>query len=188
MQGQRVTLKPFTREAYRQRYDWQTDPDVSYYAHGQKYAVTAPVDAFMNGYERCLAEDPSRSGLFAVYGDGDELIGEVDYREMDLVTRSAVIGVTLGKKEIWGKGYGTDAVRTLCIFLFERFALERIQLDTWAENTRAIRSYEKVGFQIEGTLRKATLVNGVPSDVVIMGLLRDELKVRRNKSSYGRTD
>ena len=160
---------------YQQRYVWHTDPEVSYYAHGQKYAMTAPFDAYMNGYERYLGENPNEAGLFAICTDTDELIGEVDYCGMDLVTRSAVIGVTLGKKDVWGKGYGTDAVRTLCRFLFERFGLERIQLDTWAENARAIRSYEKVGFQIEGKLRKATLVNGVPSGMVIMGLLRDEL-------------
>lgn len=175
LQGQRVTLKPFTREAYRQRYEWQSDAVVSYYAHGQKHAMTAPLDAYMDEYNRYLGEDPNGSGLFAVYSETDELIGEVDYREMDLVNRSVVIGISLGKKDIWGKGYGTDAVRTLCQFLFERFGLERIQLDTWAGNARAIRSYEKVGFRAEGLLRKATLVSGVPSDVVVMGLLKHEM-------------
>ena len=63
-------------------------------------------------------------------------------------------------------------VRTLCKFLFQRFALSRIQLDTWDGNARTIRSYEKAGFQIEGRLRKATLVKGEPADMSNMGLIR----------------
>lgn len=90
LQGQRVTLKPFTREAYRQRYEWQSDAVVSYYAHGQKHAMTAPLDAYMDGYNRYLGEDPNGSGLFAVYSETDELIGEVDYREMETLVPFAV--------------------------------------------------------------------------------------------------
>ena len=52
--------------------------------------------------------------------------------------------------------------------------LRRIQLDTWAGNERAIKSYTKVGFQIEGRLRDAALVNGQPMDQIVMGLLRSE--------------
>ncbi len=101
-------------------------------------------------------------------------IGEVSYRDMDLVAGTAVLGIMIGDKSYWGQGYGTDAVRALCRFLFDRFRLRRIQLDTWAGNERAIKSYTKVGFQIEGRLRDAALVNGQPMDQIVMGLLRSE--------------
>lgn len=174
--GNLVQLKPISRDQFRKVYEWQVDPEVSYYVYGEPYACTAPEEAFMQSYDPMYLENnPRENAVFGIFvNEDDEFIGTVDYRDVDLVVGSAVIGATIGNKQYWGRGLGTDAVRTLCTFLFQRFALSRIQLDTWDGNTRAIRSYEKVGFQIEGRLRKATLVKGEPADVIIMGLLRQD--------------
>lgn len=61
---------------------------------------------------------------------------------MDLVAGTAVLGIMIGDKSYWGHGYGTDAVRTLCCFLFDRFRLRRSQLDTWAGNEWAIKLHQ----------------------------------------------
>jgi len=147
-----------------------------YWGTGEPYMSSIiPEDAFMKQYETIILEDHHReSGMMGIFTESDEFIGEVSYREMDLVARTAVLGIMIGDKNFWGRGYGTDAVRTMCHFLFQRFQLRRIQLDTWSGNERAIKSYLKVGFQVEGTLRQATLVKGIPTDQVVMGLLRSE--------------
>lgn len=53
-----------------------------------------------------------------------------------------------------------------------------MELDTWDGNIRAIRCYEKCGFQIEGRLRGAKFIDGQPRDVILMGILREEYSVQ----------
>jgi RimJ/RimL family protein N-acetyltransferase len=69
---------------------------------------------------------------------------------------------------------GTDAQRTLLAFGFGTLRLERIWLTVDADNARAIRSYQKVGFRQEGYMRNARQVNGRPADGLLMAILREE--------------
>lgn len=161
---------------FHQYYVWRLDEEVMYWGVGDAYGSSmVPEDAFMKQYETVILEDNHReSGMFGIFTESDEFIGEVSYREMDVVSGTAVLGIMIGEKDFWGRGYGTDAVRTMCQFLFRRFRLRRIQLDTWSGNERAVKSYLKVGFRLEGTLREATMVNGIPTDQIVMGLLRTD--------------
>jgi len=179
LHGKKVTLKPFTREMYSKYYQWCLDDEVMYYAFGEPYMYSViPEEAFMQGYDSgVLGSKSNEGGMLGILTETDELIGEIDYREVDLLRGTAVLGIMIGEKQFWGKGYGTDAVRTMCHFLFQRFGLRRIQLDTWYGHERAVQAYTKVGFQIEGRLRKAGIVRGVPTDQIIMGLLREDFKV-----------
>ncbi|MEN6401563.1 MAG: GNAT family protein, partial [Armatimonadia bacterium] len=79
-------------------------------------------------------------------------------------------------KEYWNGGYGTDAMLTLCGFGFNQCNLHRIQLDVFAENARAIRCYEKVGFVHEGRRREAIFRHGRYQDLIVMGLLAEEYR------------
>lgn len=88
----------------------------------------------------------------------------------------AELGVALTNKAAWGRGYGTDTVRTLCRFGFEEMNLHRIELLVFAQHTAARRVYEKVGFVEEGVARKAHWGDGDWYDDVHMGLLRTDFR------------
>ena len=64
--------------------------------------------------------------------------------------------------------------------------LQRIELHVYAGNTRGIRAYERVGFRLEGTLRRAQFVGGRYVDVLVMGLLAEELVEEGANDSVGR--
>jgi RimJ/RimL family protein N-acetyltransferase len=87
---------------------------------------------------------------------------------------NASFGISIGEKSEWSKGYGTDALRTICDFGFGQLRLERVELDVYDDNHRAKRSYGKAGFVGEGVLRHAHYSGGRHHDVVRMSLLRDE--------------
>ncbi|WP_232306033.1 GNAT family N-acetyltransferase [Pontibacillus litoralis] len=125
-------------------------------------------------YNKNLEKVEKQDGcVFSVYTASDQThIGVCDYRDVNLVTRTATIGISIGHKDYWNKGYGTDVIQTLVCDLFKRMNLRRIQLDTWSGNERAIRAYEKCGFSIEGILKENEYVNGKYYDTIIMGLLR----------------
>jgi RimJ/RimL family protein N-acetyltransferase len=105
--------------------------------------------------------------------DGEPL-GTCDIRDIEPRARTARTGIWI-KKAFWGRGYGTDAMRTLCRFAFRQMNLQRIELLVYETNPAAIRSYEKVGFRREGTLRRAQFLGGRHVDAIVMGLLDEEL-------------
>jgi len=104
--------------------------------------------------------------------DGEPL-GTCDLRDIEPRARTAHVGIWI-KQAYWGRGYGTDAMRTLCRYGFRVLNLQRIELVVYESNPAAVRSYEKVGFRREGTLRRAQFLGGRYIDVFVMGLLSEE--------------
>ena len=112
--------------------------------------------------------------LAVVDRESGALVGDVALHTMDPESRSGFIGLLIGP-EHRGRGYGTDATRAICRFGFDMMNLHRIELDVYAENARAIRCYEKVGYQMEGRLRDAVFKFGKYQDILRMSVLEGEL-------------
>jgi RimJ/RimL family protein N-acetyltransferase len=106
--------------------------------------------------------------------DGDKLIGELGLDIVDWSGRDAFVGLGIGETEYWSKGYGTEAMNILLRFAFSEINLRRMTLTVFEYNPRAIRSYEKAGFQHEGRLRKILNKEGKRWDMLYMGILREE--------------
>jgi RimJ/RimL family protein N-acetyltransferase len=83
-----------------------------------------------------------------------------------------MVGIGLGDRNYWGRGYGTEAMRLVVNYAFAELNLARVGLEAFAYNTRAVRSYEKVGFSLEGRQREQMRRDGRRLDVVRMGILR----------------
>ena len=114
--------------------------------------------------------------IFAIRMVGeDRLIGSCQLRHIDPVHRSAELQIRIGEADLRGQGFGTEAVRQLVRFGFRDLNLHRVYLNVFAANERAIRAYEKAGFQREGLLREAAHIDGRYVDVVVMGIVRSEL-------------
>ncbi len=112
--------------------------------------------------------------FFAVCELGDDrFIGTVWFKEVNHFDANAELAIYMDRDHI-GSGWGTDAQRTLIEFGFGTLGLERIWLTVNADNPRAIRSYEKVGFQREGVMRRSFRVKGRLTDSLLMSILRDE--------------
>lgn len=179
IRGKKVELRPISLDDFRYQYFWRNDEETA--------RLTAASDAmfYNNISEEKLEEifqevylnfDKNVEYEFSIYTYDDVLIGKCGYRELNLASRRCTVGITIGDKDYRNHGYGTDALRTLIRYLFNTMNLERIQLDTWSGNERAIRSYEKCGFVLEGRLRRNDFIDGKYYDTIIMGLLKEEFK------------
>ncbi|WP_248868690.1 GNAT family N-acetyltransferase [Streptomyces halobius] len=71
------------------------------------------------------------------------------------------------------RGIGSEAIRLLLDYAFERVRLHRVQLEVFAFNDRARRAYEKCGFEVEGRKREALVWGGEWHDVLMMAALCD---------------
>ncbi len=124
-------------------------------------------------------KDPPESYLFAVHRlEDDRLIGDVGFDAVYLPHGEAFVGIALGERDCWGKGYGTDAMRTILRFGFSELNLRRVSLNVFEYNPRAIRSYEKIGFKHEGRVRHFLNRDGQRWDMIYMGILREEWEAR----------
>jgi RimJ/RimL family protein N-acetyltransferase len=115
-----------------------------------------------------------RTATFAIETVSGELVGVCSLEDASPSVRSAALGIWIGTP-FWDRGYGTDAVRTLCRFGFREMNLQRIGLSVYDTNPRAAHVYEKVGFKEEGRALRAHFIGGRHVDVMRMGLLAEDL-------------
>lgn len=111
---------------------------------------------------------------FAIDTKDSTHIGGISFHQAVAEDRRAEIGITIGDKAYWSKGYGTDAMRTLMRFGFDEMNLYRIELTVDARNERAQACYRKCGFVEEVRLRQHRYAEGAYHDTLWMGILRDE--------------
>ena len=174
--GQRIRLRPVEKDDLPRFVKWFSDPEVRAYL-----AIYMP---FSQGqeerwYERNLtASDAQAWAIDAQPADmavGPWLhIGSCGFHNLEWRHRSGEVGIVIGARDYWGRGYGTDTMQTLVAWGFYTLNLNRVHLRVYADNPRAIRCYEKVGFQLEGRLRQDNFHNGAFRDTLVMAVLRDD--------------
>jgi len=106
--------------------------------------------------------------------EDDRIVGGIGLDGLNWAHRESFVGIGLGQKEDWGKGYGTDAMKIILRYAFTELNLRRVSLDVFEYNPRGIRSYEKAGFVVEGCVRGMVFREGRHWDVIYMGILREE--------------
>ena len=173
LHGELVRLAPIEPEAYApvgSRWGRQSD-------YWRLLAAEPPslfsAKASQKWLEKVLEGD-SRFSFNIRTLEGDRLIGDIGLDGIDWVHGDTFVGISIGEKDCWGKGYGTDAMRVILRYAFTELNLQRVSLTVFAYNPRAIRSYEKVGFVHEGRMRQFLNKEGRRYDMLFMGVLRDE--------------
>lgn len=178
--GGRVRLRAVERPDVEKFHVWINDPEVT-----EGLALYLPMsmrdeESWFEG----IAHRPPQEKPLAIDcrdGDGWTLIGNSGFFDLDHTAHSGEIGIMIGVKSYWNKGFGTEAMLLLMQHGFETLNLHRIFLRVYASNPRAIRSYEKAGFAHEGRLRDAVYQRGNYGDVLIMSVLRPEWDAKRKQ-------
>jgi len=170
IRGQKVSLRAIEEEDLEDCWRWINEPEVV-----RNLMLRYPVSRLA---ERDFIERATKPGpndkVFAIDTLEGLYIGNCGLHGISWEDRRAIFGIFIGECAQWDKGYGTDATRTLVRYGFEEMNLKRIGLQVFADNERAIRCYEKVGFVREGVLRQYRYRGGAYMDTVVMSVLREE--------------
>ena len=75
---------------------------------------------------------------------------------------------------MWDRGFGSESCGLLLKYAFKKINLNSVQLGVNANNQRAIKAYEKVGFVKEGNRREFLYCNGEYCDMMVFSVLRSE--------------
>lgn len=177
IQGERVRLLPAEMGMAPQFASWMNDPMTRHLIGGAAYPVSLAAE---EDWVRAHIDPSWEHGVFLVIeatdGPSPVVIGSVELRHLSAEARRGEVGILVGDPAYRGRGYGTEALGLLCRFGFQELGLERIELDTSEFNTRAVRSYEKLGFVVEGRRRRRAYLAGRYYDTIVMGLLREEFR------------
>jgi RimJ/RimL family protein N-acetyltransferase len=171
MHGILVRLRGFEKSDADAMNRWASDEDVVRW-HGPPNwpASHAQQERYI---ERATAAD-SADKAFAIETLDGKLVGDCGLRNIDWKTRKAEFFITIGEKQLWDKGFGTDALRVAIRLAFDKMNFNRLWLTVLADNPRAVRCYEKCGFVREGLMRQESFVDGKYRDVFLMALLRED--------------
>ena len=107
-------------------------------------------------------------------------IGGCSINELNVKNRNCTIGIMIGDKEYWSKGYGSDALKILIKFIFEELNINKIKLGVFAFNERAKACYKNIGFKEEGLLKNEIFREGKYHDEILMALFAKDYFNREN--------
>jgi len=174
--GRRLDLRPISMADAELFVRWLNDPDVSQYL-GRELPLTLEEEKAWIGKQ---AGDPSNFVLVLVHREERSPIGSAGLHGVSGPNRKAVFGIQIGEKEFWNQGLGLEATELMLEIAFERLNLNRVELDVYETNPRAIRVYERAGFRAEGVARQGRWIRGSYVDVRRMAVLAEEWRVRKS--------
>ena len=131
-------------------YRWATDSDNARWWYGEMQGDTPPsYEKFLEDWKPhyFVDEESEKGRCFVIEVDG-KAIGQVNYNQIDRADDSVELDILIAEDENTGKGFGTDALKTLCRYLFDEMGILKCWIEVIKENPRAIHAYQKAGFVI----------------------------------------
>ena len=171
--GDGLRLRAVERSDLPRFVQWLNDPEVT---AGLMQNLPLSLLSEEQWFETMIKRPQEEQTLVIEIQDGQEWkpVGDCGFHEIDWKSRSASVGIFIGEKSYWSQGYGTQVMRLLLRIGFEKLNLNRVALEVFENNPRAIRAYEKAGFVHEGRRRQGIYKNGQYLDILLMSVIRSE--------------
>jgi RimJ/RimL family protein N-acetyltransferase len=177
LEGSRVVLRRHVPDNLRAFERWYADPDVARLTRYQDGPMRPDeIERFFTS----RVVGPDSLALAVHVRASNRLIGTCAFSQLDGDNGSALYHITIGEKDCWGRGYGTEATQLMLRHAFESLNLHRIALSVFEFNERAIRAYARCGFIVEGRSREAIWREGRWWDEITMSILEPEWRAARN--------
>ncbi|MBU0677862.1 MAG: GNAT family N-acetyltransferase [Verrucomicrobia bacterium] len=174
LEGERVYLRRIAMSDATPEYArWLNDPDTTRYMESGRHEET------IKSLRQYIVKYENRNDvlfLAVVLKDGDRHIGNVKLEPVNKVHNNALLGIMIGDADARGKGYGSEAILLTLQHAFDVLGLHRVALGVTADNERAIKCYENLGFREEGRLRENVNRQSHYVDGVWMGMLEQEFR------------
>ncbi|HWH36625.1 MAG TPA: GNAT family protein [Candidatus Limnocylindrales bacterium] len=175
LRGARVLLRRPRADDLAAIRRWYADPELTRLTRYQTRPMSeSEVELFFRS--RLLSPDALAYSILEL--PAERLVGFTTFSALDVDNGSVLFHITIGERDAWNRGLGTESTELMLRHAFERLGLHRVGLTVFSFNQRAIRAYEKAGFRLEGRMREAVERDGRYWDEVQMGVLREEWLAR----------
>lgn len=182
--GQTIALKPFESKHVDRTREWVNDPELARLLDRAK-----PVSDMEHREWFLSLNDRTDCIFFAVETvNENQHLGNVWLANIDWRHRKAELRIVIGEAGYSGRGIGTEAISLLCTYGFRRLNLHKIYAYVLAINPRALRAFEKSGFEIEGELIQDRFVDNHYTDVYLLAVRAEKIRAGVTVQESNRTE
>ncbi len=170
LKGKKSILQPPKISEAKNFVKWLRDPEVNHYLSVNFDKLTLKKE---EGYLKKAKTEKNRI-FWSIYTKDKVHIGCTSLENISKEHKRAVWGIVIGDKNYWGQGIGTDVLRTVVKYSFDKLKLHRFELSVFTKNIGGIKCYTRCGLIKEGIKKQTHFKQGEWLDEIIMGILKDD--------------
>lgn len=172
LEGKRIYLREVRPSDVNERYyRWMNDPEITRFLES-RFAPNAIEN--LRDYVAGKLGDRDNIFLAIVLKEEDRHIGNIKLGPIQWIHRLADIGLLIGEKDYWGKGYATEAIQLVSDYAFNVLNLHKVAAGCYGPNEGSARAFQKAGFVVEGVRKEQFYTNGSYVDDILLGLIRPD--------------
>lgn len=168
IKGQRIYLSPLNVEDAELYVQWLSDKDISENTGRYNQVFT------IHNERQWIEKNSGDYNFGIVVRENNKLIGNVGLMDVNLIFRTATLGIFIGDKDEQNKGYGRETIKLILDYGFNTLNLNNIMLEVFSFNEKAIKTYKKIGFKTFGVRKESVYRDGQVYDTIYMEILKDQ--------------
>jgi RimJ/RimL family protein N-acetyltransferase len=184
--GKKIRLRTFTRADLRYLDEWCDDPELDRMVGSEFLHLYKAYEKDASFYDAVLS-DPTQIVLMIVPNDAPQpakAVGLVRLMNIHQAEGYAGIETILADRQAIRHGYGVQASRLIAFYGVDTIGLRRLEAKAYEYNPLSINTLKRNGFTQEGVLRQAAYRDGRYWDIIVFGILKDEIEEQRKKDKY----
>ncbi len=164
--GERIYLKMLSIEDVGENYAaWLHDEEITQFLEIRWRTFTLEE---IKDYVKAMNESPN-DFLFGIFlMENAEHIGNIKVGEINQIHRFGDVGLIIGNKNMWGKGYGTEAIKLATQYAFEELNLNHLKAGLYADNTGCYKAFLKADYREVGRYKKSRFYKGRFVDEILL--------------------
>lgn len=151
-------------------YRWMNDSAITQFLESRFYPNTMEN---LNEYVKTKQSDPNNLFLAIVTKENHCHIGNIKLGPINWIHRLAEVGVIVGEKDCWGKGYASEAISLVTKFAFDTLNLHKLIAGCYETNQASVKAFQKAGFHIEGIWKSQLYYQGGYVDNIVLAIFKD---------------
>ena len=167
--GKRIFLREVQLSDASKNYcDWLNDPEVNKFLESrfEKWSIKK-IKIFITNIKKT-----SNDLFYAIISrDEGKHIGNIKIGPINKNHNYAEVGILIGDKSSWNKGFATEALKLIVDYAFNKLKIHKLNAGIYANNISSIKAFEKAGFLIEGVKKRQYFYNGTYIDCVLVGII-----------------
>ena len=167
IEGDRIYLREVrVSDVNENYYRWMNDPEVTKYTESRFYPASKEA---LEEYVKEKQKDKDSIFLAIIFKEDHQHIGNIKLGPINWIHRLADIGIIIGEKSYWGKGYASEAISLLAEYAFRILNLHKLTAGCYEQNQGAVKAFQQAGFEIEGIRKKHGFLKGEYADSILLG-------------------
>ncbi|MCD6059265.1 MAG: N-acetyltransferase [Thermomicrobiales bacterium] len=179
-QGERVRLRAIEPSDWEAYFAWNQDDEQARSVSNIPFPQSA--EAVRQWAQQEATRKPERDAFrFVIKNETGEVVGDLTTHNCDARVGSFSYGITI-RREHRRNGYAAEAITLVLRYYFRELRYQKATVTVFSFNEVSARLHEKLGFQLEGRIRRTQFTNGALHDELIYGITAEEFAAGDGKT------